>query len=66
MVDFLQYFFPKLSQWKGELKLTSLHFLVVFNYVSAKDLKDPMEVRGASFGETKFPLLQNLFLPSII
>ena len=45
--------------------LTSLHILVVLNYVSAKNLKDLMEVCGASFGETKFPLLQHLFLPSI-
>lgn len=37
----------KLPQWKGELKLVSLHFLgVFFNYVSTRNWTDLMEVRG--------------------
>lgn len=37
----------KLPQWKGELKLVRLHFLgVFFNYVSARNWTDLMEVRG--------------------
>ena len=47
---------------KGVSKLSSLLFFCYF-YVSARSLKDRMEVRGALFGGTHFPFLQHLFLP---